>query len=124
MVTFYILSLTMTLFFSNRLFEEKWEIVRSLPEQRYTVPSCVSEWDIPVKRDVLDSIGVTATDAETASMSRCCVLFEDGNMQVWTNTISIFDVSIALIVGGAVGYLVGTIVGVFVSVYVWHKVWG
>jgi len=77
MVTFYILSLTMTLFFSNRLFEEKWEIVRSLPEQRYTVPSCVSEWDIPVKRDVLDSIGVTATDAETASMSRCYVLFED-----------------------------------------------
>ena len=88
------------------------------------MPSCVSEWDIPVKRDVLDSIGVTTTDAETASMSRCYVLFEDGNMQVWTNTISIFDVSIALIVGGAVGYLVGTIVGVFVSIYVWHKVWG
>ncbi len=108
--------------FSNSLFEDEWQIDTPTSAHEYIMPSCPAEWSIPIKKsNVIDSAGVSMTDAETTSVSRCYILFDDGSMEVWTDTNSIYDITISLIVGGVFGYIVGAIIGLIISVLIWRK---
>jgi hypothetical protein len=116
----YIVSENGTVFY-NTLFQNEWQVAPPIPKQEYNLPSCPPEWDIPIKNNVIDSVGINISDIDTTSVSRCYALFNDGSIEVWTRTQSTFYAILAY-AGGGLGLIIGSIIGVIISASLWHKI--
>ena len=113
----YVLSENGTIF-SNKLFQDEWQIATS--EQTRETSSCPTEWLPLIKNNISDSVGVVHTD-EFSGTLRCYILFNDGSMQVWTRSSSVYEFFYTGSISGGFGFIAGAIVGVIISIFVWRK---